>query len=79
MINKNDEGLPIAPEERVLRDLSARLAKLIQREIPPGVGFTVMVFDFGERGFTAYMSNANREDMRRAMIEHLEKTAGRPA
>jgi hypothetical protein len=37
----------------------------------PGAGFALLLFDFGEKGNIAYVSNANREDMIEALGELL--------
>jgi hypothetical protein len=39
----------------------------------PPMGFALLCFDFGEGGFSAYFSNAQRPDM----IKHLRETADR--
>lgn len=40
---------------------------------PPGIGFALLMFDFGEGGTMAYTSNAVRADMI-AALEELLKT-----
>lgn len=42
---------------------SRRLADLLVRELPKGVGFTLFTFNFGEKGSLAYISSAERVDM----------------
>jgi hypothetical protein len=37
----------------------------------PGVGFALLLFDFGGKGDIAYVSNANSEDMIEALDELL--------
>lgn len=52
------------------------IAKKIDEEIPNGFGFAVLVFNFGEgkNNEMMYASNANREDIVKAMKEWIEKT-----
>ncbi len=40
----------------------------------PGLGCVMFVFDIGEGGGLAYLSNAHREDVRKMMREWLAKT-----
>lgn len=40
---------------------------------PPGVGFALLVFSFGEGGSMFYTSNAERESIIRAMQEFIDK------
>jgi hypothetical protein len=56
------------------------MARVVGNMVPEGWGFTVLCFSFGdpfiENNFMNYVSNANREDMIRALREcadHLEK------
>jgi hypothetical protein len=47
----------------------------------PGIGFALLLFDFGDGGGMAYMSNAEREDMIQAVEELLAelKCSGKAA
>jgi len=45
------------------------LGRSLARHLPQGVGFTLLLFDFGEGGSLAYMSNAERRNMIAAMRE----------
>jgi hypothetical protein len=45
----------------------------------PGVGFCLLVFEFGARGRMNYISNAGRDDMALALREILAKHEGRAA
>jgi hypothetical protein len=45
-----------------------RLAKKIQKEIP-GLGFALLVFEFNDSGMSNYISNAERQDMIKALEE----------
>jgi len=50
-------------------------AGLIGSVLPPGTGFVLLAFDFGPNGRLEYVSNAKREDVVKAMIEFIAKTA----
>ena len=55
--------------EAVLKEIGQRL----KSAMPKGYGFSLLVFTFGEGGNMFYTSNAQREDMIRAMQEFIEK------
>ena len=63
----------IEPDQmrKVLEDYSRLLAKTLTDTLPPGLGFALLVFSFGEGGFSAYISNAQREDMKSQLRELL--------
>ena len=70
---------PETPGERAFRlQLEAqcrRIAEQIAEQALPGTGFALLMFDFGADGNLAYVSNAQRADMRRALREWLATTA----
>lgn len=52
--------------ETICRDIG----RLIQGAMPgTGVGFALLMFDFGGGGHLTYVSNAQREDMIKALYE----------
>lgn len=53
-----------------------KIAKGVEKELPKDFGFVVLAFPFGEdiNNQLMYVSNANREDVCKAMIEFIEKT-----
>ena len=58
----------------ILEQECRRLADVVKRELPPGQqGFGLFLFDFGAGGNIAYVSNADRQDMIRAMREWIER------
>ncbi len=67
----------MAPESEImLADLEEEckaIARLIKRMMPPGVGFTLLMFTLGEGGWMTYMSSAERSTMLEAMKELIEK------
>lgn len=50
---------PVEELEEIARDVG----RVIGGAVPPGVGFALLVFDFGTQGTISYLSNARREDM----------------
>jgi len=73
----NDNETPKARKDRLqLQAITRGLAELIERKgelRQAGIGFALVLYDFGDRGSIAYASNGNREDMRKALREMLEK------
>lgn len=63
-----------------LEDDVSRIGRRIGDSLAPGIGFTLLFFEFGEQGELAYISNAQRDDMvkvLRQMADRLEAgTAG---
>ena len=55
------------PEQRMKRikfeEHCADIGRAIGDVMPKGVGFAFMMFDFGEGGNMAWLSNGRREDM----------------
>lgn len=47
------------------------IADQIKERLPAGKGFALFMFDFGEGGSMTYLSNANRDDMVKAIQEWL--------
>lgn len=56
-----------------LEKLSRDVGRIIAGALPKGVGFTLLIHDFGEKGNLAYLSNGNREDMLAVMREFIAK------
>lgn len=46
--------------------------------LPMGMGFVLLMFDFGKNGNMFYISDAQREDVLNAMREFVEKNTPRP-
>jgi hypothetical protein len=57
----------------VLEQQCSDLGRSLAEACPAGVGFTLFLFDFHEGGNLAYFSNAQREDMIKAVAEWLER------
>lgn len=48
----------------------------MEQELPPNFGFVVLAFPFSESGQNElmYVSNSNRDDVIKAMMEFVDKT-----
>lgn len=73
---KKDPNFEVENEqmEAALKDLGA----FIGQGLPKGVGFSLLLFNFGEGGSTFYTSNANRQDVIKAMEEFIAKHKKKP-
>lgn len=52
------------------------IAKEIKEKLPEGMGFALLAYEFGDNpdNRLMYISNSNREDVCKAMLEFVEKT-----
>lgn len=55
--------------EKILKKIGHKIGDLL----PQGWGFTLLIFNFGEKGNLFYISNAKREDMIKTMQEFIDK------
>jgi len=55
-----------------IRDRLRDTARAVEVTLPPGTGFIVLAFDFGEGGRLEYISNARREDVLKTLLEFVE-------
>ena len=60
--------------EEIVKSRLQSIAEKVNNELPTGFGFVVLSFAFGNQGQMMYVSNANREDIVKAMKEWIEKT-----
>ena len=58
-----------AGAERVMRDIARRL----KGAMPPGFGFSLFIFSYGDSGEMFYFSSADRKDMIKALKEFIQK------
>ena len=58
---------------RMLESTARVVGVRIEQALPPGVGFTLLLFTFGEGGWLTYLSSAQRADMIRTLREALAK------
>lgn len=64
-------------EEEYIKSKLQGIAQNIDKELPEGFGFALLTFKFNTEPDTSdlmYVSNANREDIVKAMEEWIEKT-----
>lgn len=61
--------------EPELREVAKDIGRKIGANLPEGVGFALLVFDFDGPGSLAWISNANRDDMLKALKEFMQKAA----
>ena len=67
---------PSAMKDREqLQRIAAGVAQAVSGYLPKGagIGFAVVLFDFGDGGNMAYASNGNRGDVAKTLRELLEK------
>lgn len=61
-------------ETNDVRERMQETARTIASILPPGTGFVLLAFDFGENGRMEYISNGERKDIVQAMKEFIRKT-----
>lgn len=61
------------PDLPELERTARALARKINRDVPEGAGFCLLLFNLGEGGWTTYLSNANRADMLKALREFIAR------
>lgn len=68
------------PEQHrvALEELCGQIGRSFGTIMPEGVGFALLMFDFGEEGSFAYTSNAKRGDMMAMLSEAIVKLGGPP-
>ena len=56
------------------------IAKEIDQKLPEGMGFALLTYEFGEvdNKKMLYVSNSNREDVLKAMLEFVNKNLNNP-
>ncbi len=64
---------PTLPE---LEMMARELGRAINKDLLPGTGFVVALFNFGGTGSMTYLSNGNREDTIKMLRELLGKIEG---
>ena len=58
--------------ETVVRDIGHMIGDCL----PPGLGFTLLLFEYGAKPTLQYMSSANREDMARTLRQAADMIDG---
>lgn len=49
-----------------------KIADQIKEQLPPGIGMTLFLFEYGRAGAFAYVSTARRDDMVNVVREWLD-------
>lgn len=72
--------MKMTDREKQANDVLQSIAKDIKEKLPEGMGFALLAYEFGdaEDKRMLYVSNSNREDVMRAMVEFLEKNVNDP-
>lgn len=61
-------------EEEIVKGKLQGIAKKVEADLPKDFGFVVLAFKFNEKGQLMYVSNADREDVVKAMEEWIINT-----
>lgn len=69
----NDFEVRNAEVEQLLKALGVTLGEMM----PANYGFTLLIFEYGEKGNMFYISKAKREDMIESMKEFIKKNERR--
>jgi hypothetical protein len=66
--------------EQEANDVLQSIAKDIKEKLPENMGFALLAYEFGEAEDKKmlYVSNSNREDVMKAMVEFLDKNINDP-
>lgn len=61
----------------IIQKLIKELGIWLNSKCPPGWGFSLLIFSFGDSGNLFYISNAQREDMVATMKQFIAEQEGR--
>ena len=66
--------------EKQANDALQAIAKEIKEKLPEGMGFALLAYEFGDADDRRmmYISNSNREDVLKAMLEFCDKNLNDP-
>ena len=66
--------------EQQANTMMQEIAKEIKEKLPEGMGFALLAYEFGEGDDKKmmYISNSNREDVLKAMLEFVNKNLNDP-
>lgn len=67
-------------KEQEANNILQEIAKDIKIKLPEGMGFALLAYEFGEVDDKKmlYVSNSNREDVLKAMLEFVNKNLNNP-
>lgn len=61
------------PRLRALESEARDIGHLLMRRMPPNAGFLLVLYDFGEGGWSTYISSGQRADCIKLMRELLAR------
>ena len=66
--------------EEKANSMMQEIAKEIKEKLPEGMGFALLAYEFGDIDDMKmmYISNSNREDVLKAMLEFVDKNLNDP-
>lgn len=66
--------------EQQVSDMLQEIAKEISEKLPEKMGFALLTYEFGDKDDRRmlYVSNSNREDVMKAMLEFVDKNLNDP-
>lgn len=67
----NDDSFEVRNKEA--EDYLRDVGRILKENTPKGMGFTLLLFDYGDGGNMFYTSSAKREDMIKALKEFIQK------
>lgn len=72
--------MKMTDREKQANDILQSIAKDIKEKLPEGMGFALLTYEFGEGEDKRmmYISNSNREDVIKAMLEFVDKNLNDP-
>jgi len=59
--------------DAVARNIARGIGRSIGHDLPKGIGFALLVFEFGTNGLLTWISNAQRADMVKSLRECADK------
>lgn len=62
------------PDPLDVRSTLRRMGEELSQACPPGFGFNLLLFEFGERGSLFYIANAERADVINIMREFIQRS-----
>jgi len=72
--------MKMTDREKQANDILQSIARDIKEKLPEGMGFALLTYEFGEGEDKRmmYISNSNREDVIKAMLEFVDKNLNDP-
>lgn len=63
------------PVDQAIKEQLNEIARTIGRRLPEGWGFALLIFEYRPGGTMTWISNAERQDMVKALQEFIQKQA----